>query len=552
MPKIILTNVTKRWGNFFGVDNISMELEDNGFITLLGPSGCGKTTTLRMIAGLETPTSGKIVIGDQVVYDSEEGINVSAANRHVGFLFQNYALWPHMTVYKNITFGLQELHDNLPLINSEYLKYIALSKAVTKVTDIRKFLNYAVDKKGKVDKNKACLYLIDGFKISMSAANELYALNFDSKPLTECKDFAEEKRKEFLEKAEKIRNTEKEKGRIFNDNGVYVDAEGKPIIKYRKLNKEEIDLRVRHVARIVHIGEFMDRYPSELSGGQQQRVAIARTLAPEPKVIFMDEPLSNLDAKLRLEMRSELKRLHLDTGSTFVYVTHDQQEAMTLATRVCLINNGVLQQYEPPLDIFKKPANLFVADFIGSPSINFIEARPTQKGDVIELEMLNGRTFVFIPNKKVDINEFFKQRDAEIQAKEDALEEAKKQRGYVEKENADRRFNYHIHTVHGDIEAEEEHDIPDDTLILGIRPVFINIKNQNSGLKGEIYSALPTGTETTVKLSIDDFFLTSVVYGDVDYEMGAKINVSFDTNRILLYDRKSGKLITDGTLKIKQ
>ena len=305
MPKIILTNVTKRWGNFFGVDNISMELEDNGFITLLGPSGCGKTTTLRMIAGLETPTSGKIVIGDQVVYDSEEGINVSAANRHVGFLFQNYALWPHMTVYKNITFGLQELHDNLPLINSEYLKYIALSKAVTKVTDIRKFLNYAVDKKGKVDKNKACLYLIDGFKISMSAANELYALNFDSKPLTECKDFAEQKRKEFLEKAEKIRNTEKEKGRIFNDNGVYVDAEGKPIIKYRKLNKEEIDLRVRHVARIVHIGEFMDRYPSELSGGQQQRVAIARTLAPEPKVIFMDEPLSNLDAKLRLEMRSE-------------------------------------------------------------------------------------------------------------------------------------------------------------------------------------------------------------------------------------------------------
>ena len=552
MPKIILTNVTKRWGNFFGVDNISMELEDNGFITLLGPSGCGKTTTLRMIAGLETPTSGKIVIGDQVVYDSEEGINVSAANRHVGFLFQNYALWPHMTVYKNITFGLQELHDNLPLINSEYLKYIALSKAVTKVTDIRKFLNYAVDKKGKVDKNKACLYLIDGFKISMSAANELYALNFDSKPLTECKDFAEQKRKEFLEKAEKIRNTEKEKGRIFNDNGVYVDAEGKPIIKYRKLNKEEIDLRVRHVARIVHIGEFMDRYPSELSGGQQQRVAIARTLAPEPKVIFMDEPLSNLDAKLRLEMRSELKRLHLDTGSTFVYVTHDQQEAMTLATRVCLINNGVLQQYEPPLDIFKKPANLFVADFIGSPSINFIEARPTQKGDVIELEMLNGRTFVFITNKKVDINEFFKQRDAEIQAKEDALEEAKKQRGYVEKENADRRFNYHIHKVEGDIEAEEEHDIPDDTLILGIRPVFINIKNQNSGLKGEIYSALPTGTETTVKLSIDDFFLTSVVYGDVDYEMGAKINVSFDTNRILLYDRKSGKLITDGTLKIKQ
>ena len=552
MPKITLTNVTKRWGSFFGVDNISMELEDNGFITLLGPSGCGKTTTLRMIAGLETPTSGKIQIGDQVVFDSEEGINISAANRHVGFLFQNYALWPHMTVYKNITFGLQELHDNLPVVNSEYLKYLGLSKAVLNVQDIRKFLGYAVDKKGKVDKNKACLFLIDGFKISMSAAKELFDLGFDSKSEEECKALAETKSKEFLEKAEKIRNTEKEKGRVFNDEGVYLDEAGQPIVKYRKLNKEEIDLRVRHVARIVHIGEFMDRYPSELSGGQQQRVAIARTLAPEPKVIFMDEPLSNLDAKLRLEMRSELKRLHLDTGSTFVYVTHDQQEAMTLATRVCLINNGVLQQYEPPLDIYKRPANLFVADFIGSPSINFIEARPTQKGNDIELQMLDGRTCVFTPNEKVDINEFFKQRDEEIKANEQALAEAKKQRGYVEKDNADRRFNYHIHKLEGEIEAEEEHDVPDDTLILGIRPVFIHIgEEKDAGLEGEIYSTLPTGTETTVKVLVDGFFLTGVVYGDVDYQMGTKIKVSFVSNRILLYDRKSGKLITDGTLKIK-
>ena len=158
MPKIILTNVTKRWGGFFGVDNLSMELEDNGFITLLGPSGCGKTTTLRMIAGLETPTEGKIQIGDRVVFDSEEGINVSAANRHVGFLFQNYALWPHMTVYKNIVFGLQELREEMPLKNSEYLKYVGLAKVVTNIVDIRKFLGYAVDKKGKVDKDKAYLF----------------------------------------------------------------------------------------------------------------------------------------------------------------------------------------------------------------------------------------------------------------------------------------------------------------------------------------------------------------------------------------------------------
>ena len=549
MPKIILTNVTKRWGSFFGVDNISMELEDNGFVTLLGPSGCGKTTTLRMIAGLETPTSGKIQIGDRVVFDSEEGINISAANRRVGFLFQNYALWPHMTVYKNITFGLQELHDDLPVINSEYLKYVGLSKAVLNVKDIKKFLGYSLDKKGKVDKNKAHLFLIDGFKISMSAAKELFALGFDSKSEEECAAVAEVKSKEFLAKAESIKASEAQKGRNFNDEGVYVDGEGKPIVKWRKLDKEELDLRVRHVARIVHIGEFMDRYPSELSGGQQQRVAIARTLAPEPKVIFMDEPLSNLDAKLRLEMRSELKRLHLETGSTFVYVTHDQQEAMTLATRVCLINNGVLQQYEPPLDIYKKPANLFVADFIGSPSINFIEARPVQKGKEIELELLDGKKCVFTPNAAVNIQEFFQNRDKDIAAAEAALAEAKQQRGYVEKDNADRRFNYHIHKIGGDIEAEEEHDVPDDTVIIGVRPEFIHIGSK--GLDAEVYSTLPTGVETIVKVTVGDYFLTGLAYGGVDYQMGAKTSISFEGNQILLYDRKSGKLISDGTLKIK-
>ena len=550
MPKIILENVTKRWGGFFGVDNLSMELEDNGFITLLGPSGCGKTTTLRMIAGLETPTTGKIKIGDRVVFDSDEGINVSAANRHVGFLFQNYALWPHMTVYKNITFGLQELHDDLPLKNSEYAKYVKLSKVVLNIVDIKKFLGYAVDKKGKVDKDKACLFLIDGFKISMSSAKELFALGFDALDEAASKALAEQKSKEYLYKANAIKEKEASKGKTLNEEGIYVDAEGKPIVKFRKLDKEEIDLRVRHVARIVHIGEFMDRYPSELSGGQQQRVAIARTLAPEPKVIFMDEPLSNLDAKLRLEMRSELKRLHLDTGSTFVYVTHDQQEAMTLATRVCLINNGVLQQYEPPLDIYKRPNNLFVADFIGAPSINFIEARPNQKGQEIELELLDGKKCVFTPNTKVEIEEFFKARDEEIKKAEKEKEAAKKQRGYVEKENADRRFNYHIHKVDGDIEAEEEHDVPDDTLIIGVRPEFLQIAAKE-GLEGEIYSTLPTGMETTVKVTVGEYLLTGVTFGGVDYPVGSKTKLAFEGNQILLYDRKSGKLIADGSLKIK-
>lgn len=216
MPDIHLTRVTKHFGKFVAVDRLNLDIRNNEFITLLGPSGCGKTTTLRMIAGLETPTEGRITIDDQVVFDADLGTNIPPNKRDVGFLFQNYALWPHMTVSQNISFGLENL----------------------------------------------------------------------------------------------------------------------------KWKKQEISERVRELTAMLKIGEFLDRYPSELSGGQQQRVAIARTLAPRPKVLFMDEPLSNLDAKLRTEMRTELKRLHKDTDSTFVYVTHDQLEAMTLSTRICIMGKA--------------------------------------------------------------------------------------------------------------------------------------------------------------------------------------------------------------------
>ena len=181
MPKIVLENVTKRWKDFYGADHLNMEIADKAFITLLGPSGCGKTTTLRMIAGLETPTSGRITIGDQVVFDSELGINVPPNKRHVGFLFQNYALWPHMTVYKNITFGLHELKGEMPLVCSEYNKYKRLSEVVTNIKEIKKFVNYSLDKNGKIVEEKALLFIIDGFKISMSSAKELFNLKLHEK-----------------------------------------------------------------------------------------------------------------------------------------------------------------------------------------------------------------------------------------------------------------------------------------------------------------------------------------------------------------------------------
>mgnify|MGYP001047561712 CR=1 FL=1 len=430
MPEIRLEHITKRWNKFYAVDDLDLVIGDNAFVTLLGPSGCGKTTTLRMIAGLETPTSGRITIGDKVVFDSALGINVPANKRKVGFLFQNYALWPNMTVYQNIAFGLSNIREP------------------------------------------------------------------------------------------------------------------------RKLTKQEIDETVHRVAQVVKITAFMDRYPAELSGGQQQRVAIARTLAPEPSVLFMDEPLSNLDAKLRLEMRYELQRLHVETGSTFVYVTHDQMEAMTLATQICLINNGVLQQYDAPLTVYNKPNNLFVADFVGNPSINFIEGRGKQRPDGgVELTLLGDKRAVFKPAQPLDLPAWFQDRDAREAHAAGAHKKKAAEKGYVEKGNKDEAFRYHIDRAEEELFPREEPALTNEDLVLGVRPEFIDIVEAGA-LEGEIYGAMPTGMETTVKVRVGEFLLTGVVFGGVLYQIGQKVRLDFRGEDIILFSRRNGRLITQVRLTI--
>lgn len=376
MPEIILKNVTKRWGDFVGVDRLNMTIADRSFVTLLGPSGCGKTTTLRMIAGLETPTEGSITIDGVTVFDSEKGINVPPQKRDVGFLFQNYALWPHMTVKKNISFGLENL----------------------------------------------------------------------------------------------------------------------------KWKKQDIENRVDELCEMLKLEQFKDRYPSELSGGQQQRVAIARTLAPRPKVLFMDEPLSNLDAKLRLEMRTELKRLHVDTDSTFVYVTHDQLEAMTLATSVCLMNAGIMQQYDPPLTLYRRPKNLFVADFVGNPTMNFIDTVvEAYDGGSVRLD-IGGKKALFTCNAE---------------------------------------------------EMPETLSVGTQ-VVLGVRPEFLEIDEVNESDKVEscIYSTLPAGMETTVKFTYGDQILTAIVFGGVDYKIDQPVQFAFKGKDILLFEKTSGECVAAGSLQL--
>lgn len=543
MPKIVLENISKRWGGFYGVDNLNLEIEDNSFVILLGPSGCGKTTILRMIAGLETPTVGKITIGDEVVFDSEMGINLAPDKRNVGFLFQNYALWPNMTVYENISFGLKNKKEEFPTIDMDAKILNQKIDILNKAEEASKLINAFKDNKGKLDKDRAVVGLIDNYEISQFTAKDV--LNYNLHEMNNPKEKAASILSDLKKELEDIMNKHKSSKTSLNEN-FEVIQDGKPLLSKRKLTKEEIDLKVRRVARIVKISMFMDRYPSELSGGQQQRVAIARTLAPEPSVLFMDEPLSNLDAKLRLEMRSELQRLHFETGSTFVYVTHDQMEAMTLGTKICLLDNAVLQQYAEPLKIYRRPTNIFAADFVGNPSINFIEAKGNQlsNGD-IKLDILDDLYgLVFKTREEIDLEKWKLDQEKNLKEERKLQEERLKDKRYVEKENKSILFKYEISKVDQGVFIKEQ---TQGDYVVGVRPEFIDI-NPNGKIEGEIYSVMPTGMETTLRISTGNYIFTSVLFGDGRYEIGEKIRYDFSSDGIMLFSRVNGKFISLGNI----
>ncbi|MGI6519395.1 MAG: ABC transporter ATP-binding protein [Bacillota bacterium] len=363
MAEIVLKNVTKKFGSVTAVDNLSLVIKEGSFTTLLGPSGCGKTTTLRMIAGLDHPTSGEIWIGNRCVVSSEKGHYVPPGKRNLGLVFQSYALWPHMTVFENISFGLN------------------------------------------VQKRRA----------------------------------------------------------------------------------DDIREITSEVAAILRIDDLLDRYPSELSGGQQQRVAIARVLVMKPQVMLLDEPLSNLDAKLRMDMRSEIKRLHSETGSTIVYVTHDQLEALTMSTDVAVLHNGVLQQLAPPMDLYHRPKNEFIADFVGNPRINLIQGRLLKEHDHLAIEA-------------------------------------------------------------GGLRASFPHatdlSLVGDEATLGIRPedIMLSTNPTPEGFEGMVYSVLPAGSEWYVRVRIGNDLLTVTEYDDMGLVNDQPVWICIQPNRAKCFAR-NGELL---------
>jgi ABC-type sugar transport system ATPase subunit len=356
---IIIKNLTKKFGDVVAVNNVSLTIEPGNFLTLLGPSGCGKTTLLRCLAGLEDPNDGEIFIGDKLIYSHNKGISLPPGQRDLGLVFQNYALWPHMSVYKNMIFALE----------------------------------------------------------------------------------------------------------------------------IKKLSKAEMDIRVKEALEEVEMSGYEDRYPREMSGGQQQRVALARMLAYRPKVFLMDEPLSNLDARLRMDMRTEIKRLHHDSSATTVYVTHDQVEAMTMSSKIAVMKLGVIQQLGTPDMIYHFPANLFVADFIGNPKINLLDG------------LVSGVNFVNMGKFAVPVK---------------------------------------THGLTGEV-------------VVGIRPedILVHTNPVEGAAEFLAYSVLPTGADTTIVAHNDSREITVREMGVSKIHMDQKIWLTFNPDAINLYSKASGNLVTE-------
>lgn len=369
MAKLSLKNINKYYENgYSAVKNLNLEIEDKEFVVLVGPSGCGKSTTLRMIAGLEDISQGELYIGDNLVN------NVEPKDRDIAMVFQNYALYPHMNVYKNMAFSLE--------------------------------------------------------------------LN--------------------------------------------------------KVHKDQIDKRVREAAGILGLDNFLRRKPKELSGGQRQRVALGRAIVREPKVFLMDEPLSNLDAKLRVTMRVEIAKLHKKLNTTFIYVTHDQTEAMTMGTKIVVMNNGIVQQVGSPMEIYNNPANMFVAGFIGSPQMNFIDVQVIKKSGKI----------------------FGRMQENDFQFSEDKGEQLKK-KGYVDKTIKLGVRPEHIHLIES-IKEKQEHYI-----IMNAEIMLIEF----------------LGAETYLHLKLKEYNFIAKIAVNMDLKAGNKVKIAINSRYAHSFDTETQKLI---------
>ena len=361
LEKIYKAEPSKNIAETIAVNDFNLDIDDGELVALLGPSGCGKSTTLYMISGLIDPTGGKIFFGEDDV------TSLASEKRSIGFVFQNYALYPHMNIFKNISFPLTNLKINAYLYSSKMVNLLKIKKIIDEdLTKVKELAEKAKENK-KINRFNLVNLFKKEYKLSKRGSESLYSLiikyDFNKGEILKAID-------NKILTLKKIQSIFRRK---LDEEGFFLSLTNERIKRIRKLYKDEIDVLVNDVARIVKIDEYLERKPSELSGGQQQRVAIARALVKKPKVLLLDEPLSNLDARLRIETREEIRRIQKETGITTIFVTHDQDEAMAIADKMVVMSMGEIQQIGKPQEIYKNPTNLFVAKFLGVPPINLFK-----------------------------------------------------------------------------------------------------------------------------------------------------------------------------------
>ena len=515
---ISLKHINKIYDNKVqAVFDFNLDIAKHEFIVLVGPSGCGKSTTLRMIAGLESITAGDLFI------DNTYANELHPKDRDIAMVFQSYALYPHMSVAGNMAFGLK----------------------------IRKVPMLKVDENGKpiLGINKKAIKVLE---------TQLHDLKQYAKDPEEGENL-EELEKDIKDLEEKIS---------------YLKVTPVEIYENKHLPREEIRKRVEDAARILQIEEYLNRKPKALSGGQCQRVALGRAIVKNAKVFLMDEPLSNLDAKLRVAMRSEIIRLHNTLNATTIYVTHDQTEAMTMATRIVVMNKGYIQQIGTPIEIYNHPANVFVATFIGSPAMNMMNANFNkgklifEKGTVINLTKDFGTALnkfykdelaalqvelTNLDKEFIERNEYLTKIsnvEKEIESTKDAkleneLIKLKEELKACEESNG--RREYLINTIAEMKNIDVKKDVP---VIFGIRPEDIYQSNrvltdgdisQEFNLTVSVAELL--GHEYYVHTNFESGEIVSKIHAKTLLHSGDEIKLVFDISKIHLFDRITKKLI---------
>ena len=418
-------NAVKRTGDFLAVRDFNMEIEDGEFIVFVGPSGCGKSTTLRMIAGLEEITVGELYIGDRLVND------VEPKDRDIAMVFQNYALYPHMTAGENIAFGLKLRKNPVPKLDENGNPVFAIDKK--RISEVKRNLKTVKAEMRYEDENAVWrLFNTRTEAVCSEFADNVVLLKEKKKELISAYTAAVKVIKlEYAGKTEgEIQAARETAGTAASACGVNLEDVAESEIKsalllrksklekdleyyentpvqmydYKHIPKEEIEKKVNWAAEVLGVKELLDIRPKEMSGGQRQRIALGRAMVRDPKVFLLDEPWSNLDAKLRTTMRSEIVKLHNELKTTFIYVTHDQIEAMTMGTRIVVMKLGVVQQIDTPINLFDYPANKFVAGFIGTPQMNFFDVKIKKCGAKLKTVFADGQTIDFNLSEMRDIN----------------------------------------------------------------------------------------------------------------------------------------------------